>query len=296
MSGRACEGSAGRRGCGRPSDDRLSGRRARAAAPGRAFAGRRERPAQEAQAKADAERRARQLTAALAATILLFVALGGAGWRWNDLERQARVREASARATEALQAATRLRGLAQGARVGDLGPWEQAAAESEKALALLNSDVEPELHQQVKTLADDVARDRQQAEALARAADRDQRLLDRLVDIRSALADDRDGWRTDAEYAEAFREAGIDLAAPDEAAKRIRERPPEQASALANAVDDWAAVRRDRKKDGAARRRFPNIAGAADPDPWRLGLRRALDVPDRAARHEALRRLARAAP
>ena len=135
--------------------------------------------------------------------------------------------------------------------MGDLGPWEQAAAESEKVLALLNSDVEPELHQQVKTLADDVARDRQQAEALARAADRDQRLLDRLVDIRSALADDRDGWRTDAEYAEAFREAGIDLAAPDEAAKRIRERPPEQASALANAVDDWAAVRRDRKKDGA---------------------------------------------
>ncbi len=253
--------------------------------------------AQEAQAKADAERRARHLTAALAATIVLFLVLGGAGWRWNERARLARVREASARVGEAVQAATRLRGLAQGARVGDLRPWEQAAGESEKAIALLNSDVEPELRQQVETLAADVARDRGQAEALAQAADRDQKLLDRLVDIRSALADDRDGWSTDAAYADAFREAGIDLAAlsADEAAKRIRERGPEQASALANAVDDWAAVRRDRKKDGAGAAALSTVAGAADPDPWRLGLRRALDVPDRAARQEALRRLARAA-
>ena len=45
-----------------------------------------------------------------------------------------------------------------------------------------------------------------------------------------------------------------------------------------------------------ARRHLSALAGAADPDTWRLGLRRALDLPDQAARLEALRRLAKAAP
>ena len=44
-------------------------------------------------------------------------------------------------------------------------------------------------------------------------AQRDRRLLDRLVDIRSAKADDPDGSATDAAYADAFGEAGMDLAA-----------------------------------------------------------------------------------
>ena len=42
-------------------------------------------------------------------------------------------------------------------------------------------------------------------------AERDRRLLDRLVDIRSANADDPDGTATDAAYADAFREAYKDL-------------------------------------------------------------------------------------
>ncbi len=45
------------------------------------------------------------------------------------------------------------------------------------------------------------------------AALRDKALLDRLVDIRRAEADDPDGSATDAAYADAFLEAGIDLAA-----------------------------------------------------------------------------------
>ena len=53
--------------------------------------------AQEAEAKVSAERRARRLTAALAATVLLAGVLGGAGWRWVELQRLERVREASGR-------------------------------------------------------------------------------------------------------------------------------------------------------------------------------------------------------
>ena len=149
-----------------------------------------------------------------------------------------------------------------------------------------------------RTCAAEVIAERQQAEAAAQAADRDRRLLDRLVDIRSAEADDQGGWSTDTAYADAFREADLDVAAlaADEAAKRIRARPPEVATALAAAVDDWAAIRRDRKKNRAGAAALSALASTIDPDTWRLGLRRALDLPDPAARLEALRGLAKAAP
>ena len=254
--------------------------------------------AQEAEAKASAERKARRLTAALAATVLLAGLLGGVGWRWIELERLARVREASGRVNSALHGATRLRGLAQGAAVGDLGPWELASGAAEKARDLLEPGVEPALRKQVEDLAAELAMERRQAEAAARAADRDRTLLDRLVDIRSAEADDRGGWSTDAAYTEAFREAGLDVAtlSTEEAVRRIKARPPEVVTTLATSVDDWAAIRRDRQKNRDGAVKLSVLAAAADPDSWRLGLRRALDLPNQAARLEALRRLAKDAP
>ncbi len=252
----------------------------------------------EAEAKAAAEWRARRLTAALAATVILAGLLGGSYWRWTEVQRIERAREASWRVNLALHAATRLRGQAQGAAVGDLGPWELAAVAAEKARDLLQPGVEPKLRKQVNDLATELAVERQQATAKAGAADRDRKLMDRLVDIRSAEADDQGGWSTDAAYADAFREAGLDVAAlsADEAGKQIGARPPEVVTALAAALDDWAAVRRDRKKNRAGAAALSDLAGAADPDPWRVGLRRALDLPDRAARLEALRRLAKDTP
>ncbi len=182
--------------------------------------------------------------------------------------------------------------------MGELGPWELAAGAAEKARDLLEPGVDPAVRQHVDNLVAELAVERQQAEAAARAADRDRRLIDRLIDIRIGEADDRGGWSTDAAYADAFREAGLDVTAlsTEDAAKRIRDRPPELALALATAVDDWAAIRRDRKKNRAGAAALSALAGAADPDPWRLGPRRALDLPDPAARLEALGSLAKATP
>ena len=254
--------------------------------------------AQEAEAKASAERRARRLTAALAATVLLAGVMGSAGWRWVELQRLERVQQASGRVNVALQDATRLRGLAQGAAVGDLGPWSVAAVAGEKARDLLEPGVEPALRKQVEDLAAELAGERQEAETIARAAERDRTLLDRLVDIRSAEADDWGGSSTDAAYADAFREAGLDAAAlpAEAAAKQILARPPAVAATLAAAIDDWAAIRRDRQKDRPGATALSAVASAADPDTWRLGLRLALDLPERAARLEALRRLATTTP
>jgi tetratricopeptide (TPR) repeat protein len=119
-----------------------------------------------------------------------------------------------------------------------------------------------------------------------------------VVDIRSAQADDARGGSTDAAYADAFREAGLDVAGLPaiEAAAAIRKRPSEVSTALAAAMDDWAVVRRERKKDRAGAAACSAVARLADPDPWRNGLRDALELPDKAARLAALKGLAKTAP
>jgi serine/threonine-protein kinase len=252
--------------------------------------------AREAEAKAAAERRARRLTAALAATVLVAAGLVGAGWRWVELQQIERARRATDRVNQALREATRLRGLAQGAAVGDTAPWAVAASAAERARDLLEPGVEPGLRRHVEDLAGELAGEQKQAEADADAERRDRRLLDTLVEIRSAEADDRGGRSTDTAYAEAFRAAGYDAAGRPvaEVAAAIRSRPSAVAVALAAAIDDWTAIRREKGRAGAAA--LTALARAVDPDPWRDGLRDALDRPDRQARLATLRKLADTAP
>ncbi len=256
------------------------------------------RTAEAALAKAAAERRARRLTGALATTVLLACGVGAAGWRLVELERIDRTHEATGRVNAALQAATRLHGQAQGADVGELGPWADAVAAAEKARDLLAPGIEPGLRRQAEHLVAEVVAERRQAEAAAKAAERDHRLLDRLVDVRSAEADDRGGSISDLAYSDAFRDAGLDVSGlpPAEAAAAIRSRTTQPLSVLAAALDDWAAVRRDRKKDRTGAAALSAIARAADPDPWRDRLRAALDLPDQTARLAVLKDLAHAAP
>jgi serine/threonine-protein kinase len=284
---------------GRPADAAVVARRTTAYLAG---VQERLRAAELARAQADAraeeERKRRRLSLDLAATILIAGCLAGAGWRYIELQRLERARQTNDRVNLAIREATRLRGLAQGAAMGDLAPWELAAAAAEKARDLLDPGVEPGLRQQVEDLAAGLATERAQAEAAAEADRRDRRLLDALVEIRSAEADDQGGWGSDAAYAEAFRAVGYDAAGrpPAEVAAAIRARPPAVAVALAVAIDDWAAVRRDRKRDRAGAAALTALARAADPDVWRNRLRDALDRPDREGRRAALRKLMEAAP
>jgi len=254
--------------------------------------------AAEAEAKAAAERKARRLTGALAVMVLLAGLLGGASWRWNELQRIERAQQATDRVNQALREATRLRGLAQGAALGDIASWALAAAAAEKARDLLEPGLEPGLRKQVEDLAADLAIERKQAETMAEADRRDRRTLAELVEIRSAEADDRSGWGTDATYAAAFHAAGLDAdrRPTAEVAAAIRARPPSVAVELAAAIDNWAAVRRDRRRDRAGAASLSALARAADPDPWRNGLRDALDRPEQETRRSALRKMANAAP
>ena len=209
---------------------------------------------------------------------------GGLGTTYYLQQRQAR----AAAVQQVLGRASTLLDLAR-EHAGDPSRWRVALAAIDQADRALSGD----------GLAQErVAAVRAEVLDGAGAAERDRQLMDRLVDIRSAEADDRGGWSTDKDYAEAFRGAGLDIdrLTTVEAAGRIRDRPPEVAMALAIAVDDWAAIRRERKQNGAGAAALSALAAAADPDAWRLGLRRALDLRDPAVRLEALRGMAKDTP
>src|SRR5262249_30147777 len=117
------------------------------------------------------------------------------------------------------------------------------------------------------------------------------RLLARLADIRSAMADDPERSLTDAAYGDAFRGAAID---PDileaaEAGARIPRRPPAVARALVAALDNWTLVRKARREQGRTWPRLLAAARVADPDPNRDEVRAAMLVEDKAQRVEKLR-------
>jgi hypothetical protein len=243
------------------------------------------RAASVAEAKAKAESRARRLTAALAAAILGLIAAVAGGSVWFHQQRS----ERQARVDLALREAHVFYDEAK--RFGDdRARWAKAVDAARSVERLLADARDDATHNRVTALVESVTRE-------ARAADNDQKLLDTLIDIRSEHADDRDGPVIDAAYASAFREAGIDLAKmpPGDAGAWIKARPPAAAMAMAAALDDWAAVRREKMRDRAGAGPLTLAARAADPDPWRSELRTALDLPEHQQRAEALRVLARSA-
>jgi tetratricopeptide (TPR) repeat protein len=233
-------------------------------------------------AKAIEERRRRKVQLALAASVLALTTLGGLSTTYYLQQRAAR----AAAGQRAIDQVTTLQGQAL-AHPEEIQRWEIALAAVERADPVGDSNTKLRL----------VGLQEQITAGLV-VARRDKVLLDRLVDIRSAEADDPGGSATDAAYADAFREAGIDLESltPAEAGAKIRARPPSVALALAGALDDWASQRRRaRPNDKESWRRLSDAARVADPDPWRNELRTALDQSDKAARLTALQTLAKTA-
>src|SRR4029077_7510210 len=154
-------------------------------------------------ARAIEERRRRRVQLALAASVLAFTTLGGLSTTYYLQQRaeqaQQRTEQAAALDRVVNQAVT-LRDQAK-ANPEDLSRWQVALAAVRQAETARDEGARPRL------LAL-----RAEVQAGLDAAQRDKALLDRLIDIRSAEADDPDGSDTDAAYADAFREAGIDFA------------------------------------------------------------------------------------
>ena len=153
----------------------------------------------EAQARAEEERKRRRITVALAASVLLTACVVGGGWSYLARQQQRR----AAQVDLALREAELRRDDAE--RTGDdLTRWLAARDAAQAVISLVADARDAATRDRVTALL-------QQVEQEARRAEDDQKLLDKLVDIRSTEADDGDGSDSDVAYGDAFRGAGIDV-------------------------------------------------------------------------------------
>ncbi len=172
-----------------------------------------EREAAVAEARAVEERKQRRLQLGLAAAMPALATLGGLGTAYH---LQQRLVQAAKLARVVGQVST-LRDVAR-EHPEDPAGWQTALAAVRQAQEAAAGD--PTALALLKTL-------REQVKAGSDAAERDRALLDRLVEVRSAEADDPDGSATDAAYAAAFRDADLDLTSlkPVEAGAKIKACP-----------------------------------------------------------------------
>jgi tetratricopeptide (TPR) repeat protein len=188
--------------------------------------------AHEARARADAERTRRRLAVGLMASVVVLVAVIGGGAMWLEMHH----REQAAQLRVAVEKAT---WLTRAARDALEDPTRLAAAR--------------EAVGQIQAMTGDTRDDATRARIadLARSVveiSRDRATLETLAEIRSASLSDSDGAATEAGYSDALIATGIHVTAqsPDAVGAAIRARPPALARALTAALDDWAAILRDR--------------------------------------------------
>jgi tetratricopeptide (TPR) repeat protein len=250
--------------------------------------------AEKARIKAAEERRARRLTIALAGAIALVLLLGGGGYVYVGHERSKRTEQTRA-AVEAAHG--------ESIELGRAGKPADALAAARRALALAETgDADAALLERARGFVTQAELDQRAAELERTLREQDERLRDRLVDLRigqiATIGNRQSEIELDAAFAQAFRDYGADLEGEDlvPALKRIRERAIAEEVALA--LDDWGRLRR--KVHGARSEKAENLfllAMDLDADPERQRLRQAiadndLDVLLELAAPESLAKLA----
>jgi serine/threonine-protein kinase len=232
--------------------------------------------AEEAVVRAQAERRARRFQVSLAASLLVFTTAGGLTFTYWLQQRQRR----EARFNQVLAEAKALREKA-GRQPGEPAAWRDALAALERAQGQGPEDRIEDLRREIQAGLDE--------------AERDTRLRQQLVEIR-ANREDVGGEGTDAAYANAYRDAGldVDVLEPAEFARRLRRQSETAVIELCAFLDDWSAVRREARRAPETWRRSLEAARRADPEPYRDRLRAILVAEDRKPQAEVLKSLAAA--
>ena len=140
-----------------------------------------------AEARAGAERRARWLTAGLAAAMLALAALGGGGYSWMQQQRAGRLAATARAVNEALDQAVRHQGEARAAG-DDLSKWAVALAQVDRAGDLVKpSEADPLLRDRVAAVRAEIERGRAEVEEHARRVLVDRKLLETLETIRGGF-------------------------------------------------------------------------------------------------------------
>jgi serine/threonine-protein kinase len=231
------------------------------------------RTARVAEAKVKAERRALRLTGGLAASVIgLFVIYGGA---YTSYQRQRAEREAGV--DRALREAEVLYGEAKQAG-DDPARWAKASEATRFVEQRLADARDAPTRRRVEALVAATT-------AEARTAVSDRKLLAKLADLRA------NNEASDADYANAFRQAGIDFRF--RGPNKNKTWSPSVAVAIVAAIDHWSWIRREKFKDEYGANVLSADARAADPDPWRNRLRGTLELAEHQNRLDGVRSLAR---
>jgi tetratricopeptide (TPR) repeat protein/serine/threonine protein kinase len=193
-----------------------------------------------------------RLVLVAAGAVLLTVALSAGSLGWAIRDRSLRHEEVVREAAKALEDVDRLR---------QEGHWVVALAVAQRTEALLAGGGDTTIHRQFRELC------------------RDLEMAARLEEVRLHKTEVKneafDTTRADREYADVFREFGINVGQgePTDVAEQIRCRSISEE--LGAALDDWASLQSKMGKPAASR--LWSIARAADPDPFRNNFRTALE-------------------
>jgi len=215
---------------------------------------------------------ARRNRAALATAglVLFFILLLGGGVGWALYDQAVRQGETDRAVTAALAQAETL--LAEGDKQTDHPERWQATAR----LALAALEKAEDLLATGPASEELFGRVRQVRAAVDAAANESCLLveLDRIRLEQAAVKEERfDRARAVPLYAKAFGDHGIDLAAPEEAAARVR--ASRLREALLAALEEWSRVTEDKEE----RQRLERVLQAAEPEPtafrarWRAAVR-----------------------
>ena len=237
--------------------------------------------------KAAEERKARRLTAALAASVLLTGTIGGGAWFLTEKSAAERVARTTAQVNGRIAQASLLRGQ------GDFAAAFEEARRAEAQLAA--GEASEETRRRVVTLLETLEQEALDARAEEEKAARDARLLERMranqVGDKLGNPDPSVQIARATEYGAMFREYGIDLRVLSDGDAVTAIRASGLATEIGITLDDWARCMRwadgsmmggviqpNWETPGSAR--LHGLAREVDPDPWRNAFRSALLIQD----------------
>lgn len=253
------------------------------------------------------------MVATLAASVAVLLLASIGTFLWLSQERAKRAEQATRTLAERMERqAEAARGVhraldeakllqSQAERDNDPFTWKLALAAARRADGLL-ADADPDLRRRVGDILQELAAKSTLAQEQQDQTNRDRKLVARLEELRLQMSvgrrDERFQWQTvETGFAEAFRTYGVDAGVLEiaEAARRIKERPPEVVLALAIGLDywvyaGWASAWEDAVGTDGTRvpnfltmaaklpywRKLLTLAKTVDPDPLRGQLRDAI--------------------
>jgi serine/threonine-protein kinase len=197
------------------------------------------------------ERKARRLAVGMAASVLGMLLAGGGGWFWIVHQHEVHAATTAQQVRDTIAEVTTLR---------DQRKWADALAAAKPLEVLLETgELDKGTQRSVRDFLENV------------------RLLELLAEVRTRKGIEYGASEVDmdSEYSWVFKEFDLDVdtLTVEEAAARIRSKPPGVAVELAAALDAWAPERWRAKPKDPGWQRLVDVARMADPDPWRNRLR-----------------------